>query len=296
MNLIVDENSGGLAFWSTVRDVPRMEVLTAATAAGIERHVPATPPLSTALRDAMENIAVHYFGKRKHEPLQILQTAKPRTFECVRCVRGTDRNDHVFLFTAEVNANDMVDVVNANRGHYVMDDASGHCCNVGHLLDGLREEFDNQITMLPAATVTRVLALGMRDWNGQCLKDRGGLWFLPASCIESYRAWCDALQHTGCVFTYAQITMSKNPAFVGHLLDEVRDEVLAGVREIQEDMLNGSTSQDRSIRLRMQRSEEFLAKVKAYEDITGRTMQDIRDCVEGVKNALGMQKLLAVSA
>lgn len=295
--LTVDETTGGLAFWSEVGDIPRAEVHEAARLACIDDLVPAAPPPSTALREAMDNTSHGLFGKRKHEPIQILQTSAQRTFECVRIWRGDHVNEHRFLFSATVHDDGRVEVLAANNANYMrVEDASGNQWSVAAVERELQAQYDRCMTILPCPLVTKVIASALHRWGGTCLKNRGGLWFFPSSCRPKYEAWANHLAKHGCAFTFAVLSVSKNPTFISHLLDEVTGEVLDGLKSIQDDILSGSAMQDRSIRLRQQRTQEFLDKIRMYEDMTGRTLADLRDCVSTVQHALGVQKMLAVSA
>ena len=301
MNFTVDQNTGGIAFWRCLKDVPRSAVLSAADKIGIGHLVPAEPPLPTTLRTAMEDVATTVFGKRRHEPIQTLQTAQPRTFECVRCVRGAHDNEHRFLFSATVDAAGQARILKTNR---VVDPLHSVCgvedegtfVSLSDIHRLLQDTVDQRLLMLPGTVVTRIISTALRSWGGISINDRGGLWFFPASCKARYRTWCRHMEAAGCAFTYAEVQVSHNPEFVSHLLDEVTAEVLDGVREIQQDMLVGGSLQDRGIRLRLARVEAFFSRITQYEAITGRTLSELRGCVEGVRSALGMQRILEKSA
>lgn len=294
MNITIDNNSGGLAFWSSIEDCHHNHVLAAAQAAGIEKFVPAQTPPSTALRTAMEDVARQLFGRRRHEPLSIVQTSQPCTFECVRIVRGNTDNEHRFLFSASVDSAGVVTVLRPS-GTHIDDDT--RTVYVPLLSSDLQHAVHKQLTILPGPTVTRVLASGLSSWGCQSLHDRGGLWFLPSHRVAAYEAWSEVFrQNTSCRFVLARLDVSHNPAFVEHLANEVRADVLSGIHEITQDMLNAQGGmQDRSIRLRMEKAQEFLRKIEQYEAITDVTMQDMRDAIEKTKQALSIQKLMAAA-
>jgi len=293
MNITIDNNTGGLAFWTNVSDTTRSVVVQAAEAAGIGRHVPEQTPASTALRNAMEEYAKDRFGRRRNEPIQLLQTAQPRTFECVRCVRGSHENEHRYLFSAEVDEDGAVNVLQTNESGHVRDNNT--CIADFNVRLGLKGLVREQMTILPGPVITRSLAAGMREWGCQCLNDRGGLWFLPSSCVGNYTAWADVFKNnTECQFVLAEVQVSHNPEFVEHLISEVQSDVLAGLHEITTDMLNAEGGmQDRSIRLRIERTQEFMDKVAQYESITGVAMGSMRDAIEKTRQALAMQKMMA---
>ena len=295
MNIMIDEKSGGMAFWSGITDVPRDTVLGAATQIGIEKYVPEAPPVSTALYVAMEEFISTTFGKRRHQPLRVLRTQTPRTFEAVRSIRGDDKNEHKFLFSAKVDDQGGVTVLETN-GFRQVDDNGVTFSDDYRLRHELQHMVNKQLTILPGPTVTQILCKGLKRWGCQCMNDRGGLWFLPLDVVPHYRTWSEGLAHTGCRFTHCEVQVSHNPEFVEHLLDELRAEVVKGLGEITEDMLSAEGGmQDRSIQSRLLKTQAFLDKIAKYEGITGVTLTDLRAAAEQTKQALGVQKLLASS-
>jgi hypothetical protein len=294
MNIMIDEKSGGMAFWSGITDVARDMVHSAAAAIGIEKYVPEAPPASTALYESMEKYIAERFGKVKHQPLRVLRTQQPRTFEAVRCLRGDDKNEHRFLFSASVEDDGCIKVLAANNGGWVADNG----CTVSDisLHNDVQELVRKQLTILPGPYVTGILCKGLKRWGCQALNDRGGLWFLPTEVVPLYRTWAEHLYPTGCRFTHCEVTVSHNPEFVEHLLDNLREEVVQGLNDITNDMMSADGGmQDRSIRIRLAKAEAFLAKITKYEGITGVTLDDLRTVADRTKQALGVQKLLASS-
>lgn len=294
MNIMIDEKSGGMAFWSGITDVSRDTVHAAAAAIGIEKYVPEAPPASTALYESMEKYIAERFGKVKHQPLKALRTQQPRTFEARRCVRGDEQNEHKFLFSASVEEDGTVKVLSTNGMMCVHDNYVS--VTMGVVQNELQELVRKQLTILPGPYVTGILCKGLKRWGCQALNDRGGLWFLPTEVVPLYRTWAEHLYPTGCRFTHCEVTVSHNPEFVEHLLDNLREEVVQGLNDITNDMLNAEGGmQDRSIRIRLTKAESFLAKIAKYEGITGVTLDDLRTVAEQTKQALAVQKMLASS-
>jgi hypothetical protein len=209
-------------------------------------------------------------------------------------VRGAADNDHRFLFSAEIDATGQVNLLKLADNDHVMD--HGKAVWAQDLARILQEAVLKRLTILPGPTVTKVIAAGLRDWGGQSLISRGGVWFFPASCRDKYVAWCERLKPCGICFTHVEVQVSRNPDFVDHLLTELTNEVGAGLKEIQADILNGTATQDRSVNLRIDKTQEFLSKISQYEHITGRTMNDLRECVEAIKGSLNLQRMMSKSA
>jgi hypothetical protein len=52
---------------------------------------------------------------------------------------------------------------------------------------------------------------------------------------------------------------------------------------------------DRSINIRLNRADKFLDKVRLYEQVLGKPMPDLTAAIEQVKQAVAVNRLLAVA-
>ena len=277
--LTIGHGLGGVAYWSSAR-APRTLVTTAADAAGVGHLVPDDPPPTSVLRSCMYDIAEKVYGKVRKQRFHVRGLAEAGHFECVRVVTGDVRNTYQPLFAACIDKDWNVGVL----------------WSEGSAIGGLRQAVDNERTYLSATDVSSIAVKAMKVWHCTLLKDDGGVWFVPGPLLDNYRAWALPLRSSGCNFQVAAFEIASDPDTVAHVLQSLSAEIAAGVTEISDDIMAAEGGMaDRSIRVREQRAEAMLAKVKAYEGYTGATLTGLASAVDKVKQALAMSKLLAAS-
>ena len=284
-NITLGAGLGGICLMSTRRQ-RRDTVYDAAVLAGIERFVPPTPAATTTLRSAMLEEGARLYGRRRKQPITVRQLDEPNAFECVRVVPSVARNDYRFLFSASIDPQWQVTILDTNM------DVSRNV-----LWDAVTQQVDVMRLYLPGPVISQVLVKGLRSWGALSLKDDGGAWFLDGRYLEKYRDFARHVRGVdGPKFTVTQFEIGSDPDTVAHVLDCLHDEITAGVQEIMSDVMaaEGGMS-DRSINCRTERANAFLAKVQQYESLLGRPLPELTDAVEQTKQALAVNRLLASS-
>ena len=285
--LTIGHGLGGLCLLNTA-PCRRDTVHAAADAVGYGRLVPAVPARTTVLRAAIEETAALMYGKRRKQPIRVHLTAEQNAFEAVRIVTRQAKNDHQFLFSASIDTQWNVDVLDwdtqsASISRYVLRD------KVEHLCVAMRDT-------LPASTVGQIAVKMLRDWKALPLLDNGGAWFLPGPRIEDYRAFAGRLAGSGPRFNITTFEIASDPDTVMHVLDRLHAEVTAGMQEIMADVMEASGGMaDRSINVRLDRANVFLDKVYTYERLLGKPLPDLTDAIEQVKQAVAVNRLLSAA-
>ena len=285
--LTINAGLGAIAFWST-KSTPRVRVQAAAEQAGIERFVPREPVPTSVLRDAMLEAARRLCGRIRRQPFIVRQLADSNAFEVRQVIPDAEQNDYRFCFSVSIDPSWRLDVlrIGANMPSWAA------------LHEHVSTTVANQRTYLSAPIVTDVMVRGLHSLGATRLKDDGGVWFLPSWCIARYRAFATTIYGKGdgprfCCTTFA---IASDPDTISHVLESLRTEVTAGVEEIMADVLQAEGGmQDRSIRLRIDRANRYLAKVQQYEALAGRTLTDLSGAVERAKQALAINRLLSVA-
>jgi len=285
--LTIGSGLGALAFWNT-KSTLRMRVQAAAEQAGIERFVPSQPAPTTVLRESLLDVAKRLCGRLRKHPFICRQLADANAFEVRQVVPQRERNDYRFCFSAEIGADWRANVL--NTGDDMPPWSTIH--------DLLHQTITQRRDYLPAAVVSDVMVRGLQSWRATRLKDDGGVWFLPGGCIERYRAFASVIygSEDGPRFCCTTFEIASDPDTVRHILDSLRAEVTSGVQDIMDDVLQAEGGmQDRSLRLRIERANGYLAKVREYEALTGETLADLSGAIEQAKQALALNRLLSVA-
>lgn len=282
--LTIGHGLGGLCLLNTAPCL-RNTVHDAAEKVGYGRIVPAVPPRTTVLRAAIEETAVQYYGKVRKQPIRVLLTAEQNAFEAVRIVTRQAKNDHRFLFSASIDENWNVDVLDWEMS------VSRHV--IRHSLERL--VLDKR-DYLPASSVGQIAVKLLREWKALPLLDNGGAWFIPGPRIEDYRAFAGALSGAGPRFNITTFEIASDPDTVMHVLDRLHAEVEAGMQEIMTDVMEATGGMaDRSINVRLDRANVFLDKVRTYERLLGKPLPDLTNAIEQVKQAVAVNRLLSAA-
>lgn len=285
--LTIGAGLAGLAFWNT-KTTLRVRVQSAAEQAGIERFVPLQPSPTAVLRESMLETAKRLGGRVRRHPFMVRRLADSHAFEVRQIHPQKQQNEYHFCFSATITDGWALDLLQVGDS---MPSAFA-------IYEDLHQTLNHRRDYLAAPVVSDVMVRALHSWRATRLKDDGGVWFLPGEHIERYRAFANAIHAAGdgprfCCTTFK---IGSDPDTVGHVLDSLRAEVTAGIEEIMQDVLSAEGGmQDRSIRLRMSRADAYLKKVSLYEKLTGETLAGLSGALEQAKQALAINRLLAVA-
>lgn len=288
--LTIGAGLGGVCLTNT-KSTLRARVHAAAQAVGVERYVPPQPARTTVLRESMKRVGDNVYGKQRKRPIIVRQLDSPNAFECLRVVTspGASQNEYRFLFSASIDENWMVNILAA----------ASHGPPIMTLAAALDQMVTDRRDYLPGPIVSQVVVKALKSWGALSLKDDGGAWFLSGQHLDKYRIMATRLLGAGDgpKFTVTQFEIASDPDTVAHVMDCLHSEITDGLRAINDDVLNAQGGMsDRSINVRIERANRFLAKVQQYESLLGRPMPELTDAVEQTKAAVAVTRLLAASA
>jgi hypothetical protein len=281
----IGARSGGVCILNAAT-ARRDTVFAAADAVGCGRYVPAQPATTTTLSIAMKAVGRTLYGKKRKQPIST-RHIDGDSFECVRVVPSSDRNDYVHLFSARIDRDWNVKVLahNHDQQSWTLDAA-------------LSSAVVTMRDFLPSPIVSQVAVKMLTSWKGVLLKDDGGVWFLADEHLDKYRTFAAGLRQNGSSpnFTLTTFPIDANPDTVAHVIQKVRDTVNEGVQQIMQDVLEaGGGMNDRSINVRLSRANKLLALVEQYQSLTGIAMPELTDAIEQCKQAVAVNRLLAAS-
>ena len=284
-SITIGARSGGVCILNAA--VARRDtVFAAADAVGCGKYVPKQPATTTTLAIAMKLVGRTLYGRRRKQPTGT-RHIDGDSFECVRVVPMSDRNEYHHLFSASIDRQWNVKVL-----------AHNHDQPSWQLEDALNSAVVEMRDFLPSPVVSQVAVKMLTAWKGVLLKDDGGVWFLADEHLDKYRTFAEGLRQggRGPKFTLTTFPIDANPDTVGHVLQKVRDTVNEGVQKIMADVLEATGGMnDRSINVRLARANRLLALVEQYQSLTGIAMPELTDAIEQCKRAVAVNRLLAAS-
>lgn len=289
--LTIGHRSGGICLLSS-KTTLRDRVQDAGDQAGIGKFVPKQPAVSTTLRNSMLAVGQVLFGKKRKQPLVVRQLDNPRSFECVRVLPGTTRNEYVQLFSASIDDYWSVQLLDCYGQHLLP-------AYQVSAVDGTLQSMVYQMRdYLPAQVVSQVIVRGLQYWGAMPLKPDGGAWFLDGRHIDNYRTFASVVRGNGDgpLFQVTVFDIDGNPETAGHVLNKVRTTVQTGIDEIMQEVMEATGGMtDRSIQVRLNKANNFLALVEQYEELMGIDMPELRDAIERTKQAVAVNRLLAAA-
>jgi hypothetical protein len=161
----------------------------------------------------------------------------------------------------------------------------------------LRPEIDAAYTRhldsLSTGDVGGWLAHTARRLGAVALRATGGVYFIPAFAIDTWRAMVAALQtcSSHVVFEIPAMTCSSAVAAV---LDAISAEAKADAEEMQAD-LDAGTLGTRALKGRAQRASDLLDKVEKYEATLGTKLDELRERISALRSNITVAVLQAES-
>lgn len=288
MNTIsIGSKSGGVCILNT-RACLRDLMQQAADAVGCGKYIPKQPPATTVLRLAMHGVGVGLYGKQRKQPISV-RHVDGNDFECVRVIPDWDRNKYLHLFTATIDKQWRVTVTVTNPAFAIGAQVEpALAAAVGQLRD-----------YLPATIVSKATVRIFQSWKGVPMAEGGGVWFLGEQHLDKYQQFASGVRGangSGPLFSLTKFDIDANPETAGEVLNKVRETVAAGVAEIMDDIANSPDGfNDRSIKVRVARSNSMLDMIRQYRDLMGVDMPELVEAIEQVKSAVSIHRLLSAS-
>lgn len=163
--------------------------------------------------------------------------------------------------------------------------------------DGLRvkHDFDVYLPLIAAADVgTWVVTLAEKKLMGVRLRDRGGLYFIPANVVPLWRKLTEAVQAVNPGFQLYEVPAMKSDEAVRAVLDAVVREAESEANEMQQQLTDGELGK-RALSARVNRCDDIKAKLAHYEQLLGVSLDRLRGNIDTLKADLGAAALLSLS-
>lgn len=133
------------------------------------------------------------------------------------------------------------------------------------------------------------------------LRDTGGVYFIPRNTLVMWQALTGALKASSATVC-SEIPALTSDEAVAAILDAVTRESELAITGMQEDLANvvGTNGVDsgigsRAVKTRQAKAEQLNAKLTAYEGLLGKSLDEVRTKVDGLRAALGAAYLVAAA-
>ena len=262
MNAYQIQAEAALVSWDP-SDAPADAVRAAFTAAGFPELCPKARTEYESLKEAMSTL------KAKDQKLERHKAHEKNGLEVLQVDRDTEVNEYARRRGARV-----VD------GQVVCDP-----CLDWEEERSVQRRFEEALGEVPSRELSNALvSVVLGKLNGQRLRDRGALYFVPNESIAKWYLLSDTLQVAGNVSVKlfaAEIAMNERAA--EWITNSLTKQILADCEKIQQEVANLSAVE--AIELRKTRAVELELKVARYKNILGHGLEDLEKATQDAQTA-----------
>jgi hypothetical protein len=270
MNVRTISHDGAVVFWSagpTSRDLlnARLQNL------GLEKFTPNPTTDESALKAALKDYAQSKSPTLKpHGRDKIVEKHRRRAdgFDVVDVERkGKDEsNDYVVDFAARVEQGQVV----VSKGY----------ANVYEL----QERFHAHKEALTGAQASGAMVKLMAHLGGTCLKDEGGVYWLPGKAIEAWDQVIAAFEETGATTKVYRMVVAMDMQTIRAVRDAITKEVSTAAGTLIEE-IKANDFRDSALERRRQTALALRERVREYEAILGEALSHLHVVLDVAEQA-----------
>jgi hypothetical protein len=161
----------------------------------------------------------------------------------------------------------------------------------------VQQQYEKSLAEVPSRELSNALvAVVLNKLNGQRLRERGALYFIPQESIPKWYLLSDLLDVGAGVKLFAAET-NINERTAEWVTASLTKQILAECAKIQEEVASLSTPD--AIELRKTRAMEMELKVARYKNILGKGLEDLERATQDAQTAAliaAMKSMQAVAA
>lgn len=164
--------------------------------------------------------------------------------------------------------------------------------------DGLRVKADYE-AYLPLISANDVgiwlVLLSEAKLMAVSLRQRGGLYFIPANVVPLWRSLTAAIQQVNPNFKLYEVPAMKSDEAVRAVLDAVVREAEEESAQMQQQLDDGALGK-RALSSRVTRCDDIKAKLAHYEELLGVSLDKLRGNIDSLQADLGAAALASLAA
>lgn len=228
-----------------------------------------------SLLDGFENRTNTTLEVKRHE------NANEDGYEMVAVEHGKDRNIYspVFAAKVEINGTETVDITS---GWSTVTDRYE-----------MQASYEANRRTCSASSVGQMLVKMVSLLNGTCVREIGGVYYLPNGAAEAWQELCNAVESpNGTQITWHEIRL--NESSMRSIASAITKEIMADAAKLMDEVQSGELGK-RAIENRQGLLGKLRRKAKEYEGILDSPLQDVRKALQEAETAAAMANMLAAS-
>lgn len=144
------------------------------------------------------------------------------------------------------------------------------------------DAIDKQLDVLPHNKVSSGLVAVVRALGGVPLKPAGGVYWLPPRALAAWHAVGHAVEAAGPGNLVQTMSVLLDDAGIRAAVEAIRTDIGTEIAALQEQAALGGDNK-RSVRVRQEKAERLLDRVKDYEQILGVALTELRDGIDATQ-------------
>lgn len=232
---------------------------------GLSKYIPNKNTSAAALKSAL----VKTWGNRR---MKIDSLEGKRGGFAVAQVKGDVQNDvrtldYEVLFTTEVpSSSQFIPFFDPSTGDAIEPTKAREC----------RGKFWDELKKVPAQKVSLALTQIIQGpLKGIRLRETGGIYWIPESSLKIWRSLSFTLSEASTRNKLYKMCTSIDVDSIEAICDALTSSVEAEMEKLTEEIISGDLKQERAYVSRRNRAVELRAKVKDYEKIFGKTLDNL---------------------
>jgi hypothetical protein len=283
-----DAWAGGLiCFWNT-KPTGFARLKAAMDAVGMGEHCPPPYSVGESLKRAMADYGrlhkkelLDGFERKSKISLEVKRHEKAEEdgYELIAVEHGKERNDYTRIFACQVNGTERPELT---MGWSVVSNS--------HEID---DAYAQNRKTVSASAVGQMLVKMIKHFNGTCVREVGGVYYLPDGATEQWEKLASAVEEKdGTEITYHEIRM--NQSTMRSIAGAITKELTEAAGKLLEEVQSGKLGQE-ALDNRIHLAASLRRKCRQYEGILGDPLEKVRTALQEAEVATATAALLAAS-
>jgi len=281
-------NQGIVCFWDA-KTANHGFLKGAMGAVGLGKYCPPPYSVGASLKLAMAEYGrahrkelLEGFENRTNTTIEVKrhENANNDGYEMIAVEHGKERNEYPRIFSAKVEMNGS-ECTTLTSGWSVVSDTYQ-----------IQAAYERNRQTCSASSVGQMLVKMVGLANGTCVREIGGVYYLPDGAANTWRKLCQAIDSpNGTQITWHEIRL--NESSMRSIAASITKEITANAQKRFDKVMTGELGA-RALANQIESLKELRGKLHTYEVILDSPLQDVRELLKKARDAANMAHMLTL--
>ena len=303
--------TGALVFWS-LKSADLSVLQPGLISLGMKKYIPNKRTPQKALKLATTKVAKQYFGETSKSPEQRSEIfVVPRKELSLRCYdvyipeaqvkqHQLPRNLKPVMTTYLKNDSNSV---SAPHTPYLVLHEAKHLLNSndeeigemshngGGILTKLANEYTKRVSQCDTQQLSnQIVSMLNRELNATCLRDCGGLYWLPELHIQTCRNIAKLIETSAPGSQFIVLTVKRDEDMLRAVKNGISIEIVHALKTLASELDNPKLGK-RALKSKQKKVQVLKDKVSIYEELIGGTLKNLEDACDVASNLVAQTEL-----